>query len=126
MNDVQTGGSSLLVSLCYLAVVILLVVAMWRVFVKAGQPGWAAIIPIYNLYIICKIAGKPGWWVLLMLIPLVGFIIALLVDLDLAKAFGKGAGFAIGLWLLPVIFYPILAFGDAQYGGAAPAMAAPA
>jgi len=98
-------------------------VALWRVFEKAGQPGWAAIIPIYNVYILCKIAGKPGWWVLLMFIPVVNIVILLLVKLDLARAFGKTPGFGIGLWLLPILFYPLLAFGDAQYRKPPPAAA---
>jgi hypothetical protein len=105
--------------ICYFAVIILLIVAMWKVFSKAGQPGWACIIPIYNIYVLCKIAGRPGWWVLLMLIPFVNFIILIIVDIDIAKAFGKGVGFGIGLILLPFIFYPILGFGSAQYQGSA-------
>ena|ERR1017187_7474870 len=103
--------------ICYFAIVILLIVAMWKVFSKAGQPGWACIIPIYNLYVLCKIAGRPGWWVLLMLIPFVNFIILIIIAIDIAKAFGKGVGFGIGLILLPFIFYPILGFGSAQYQG---------
>jgi hypothetical protein len=94
-----------------------MLVAIWRVFVKAGQPGWTAIVPIYNLYILCKITGKPGWWVLLWFIPLVNVVIKLLVDIELSKRFGKEAAFGVGLWLLPIVFYPILAFGNAQYQG---------
>jgi|ERR1700692_872256 Family of unknown function (DUF5684) len=105
--------------ICYFVVIILLIAAMWKVFSKAGQPGWACIIPIYNLYVLCKIAGRPGWWVLLMLIPFVNFIILIIVAIDIAKAFGKGVGFGIGLILLPFIFYPILGFGSAQYQGGA-------
>lgn len=101
----------------YCAVIILLIAAMWKVFSKAGQPGWAAIIPIFNMYVLCKVAGRPGWWVILMLIPLVNFIILIIVSIDVAKNFGKGAGFGIGLFLLPFIFYPILGFGSAQYQG---------
>ena len=103
--------------ICYFVIVILLIAAMWKVFSKAGQPGWACIIPIYNLYVLCKIAGRPGWWVLLMLIPFVNFIILIILDIDIAKAFGKGAGFGIGLLLLPFIFFPVLGFGSAQYQG---------
>jgi Family of unknown function (DUF5684) len=100
-----------------LAVAVLIIAAMWKVFSKAGQPGWAAIIPIYNLYIWCKIVGRPGWWIILMLIPFVNFIIMIVLSIDLAKSFGKGAGFGIGLALLSIIFMPILAFGSAQYQG---------
>jgi Family of unknown function (DUF5684) len=104
-----------------LVVGLLLIVSMWKVFSKAGQPGWAAIIPIYNIYVLCKVAGRPGWWLLLMLIPLVNFIIAIILNIDIAKKFGKGVGFGIGMIFLPFIFYPILGFGSAQYqGGAGP------
>jgi hypothetical protein len=97
-----------------------MIAAMWKVFSKAGQPGWAILIPFYNLYVICKIAGRPGWWLILMFIPLVNFIILVILDIDIAKNFGKGAGFGIGLLLLPFIFFPILGFGSAQYQGAPP------
>src|SRR5438270_11710305 len=100
-----------------LLIALLLIVAMWKVFTKAGQPGWASIIPIYNLYILCKIVGRPGWWIILMLIPFVNFIIGIILCIDMAKSFGKGAGFGIGLALLGIIFVPILGFGSAQYQG---------
>jgi hypothetical protein len=102
-----------------LLVALLLIVAMWKVFTKAGQPGWASIIPIYNIYIWCKIVGRPWWWILLMLIPFVNFIVAIILCIDLAKSFGKGVGFGIGLALLGIIFFPILGFGSAQYQGPA-------
>jgi hypothetical protein len=98
-----------------LAVTILCLVAMWKVFVKAGQPGWASIIPFYNLYVLLQVAGKPGWWLLLMLIPIVNIVIFIIAYIGVANNFGKGTGFAIGLIFLPFIFFPILAFGDAQY-----------
>jgi uncharacterized membrane protein YhaH (DUF805 family) len=101
----------------YLAFTILILAAWWNIFTKAGQPGWACIIPIYNLYVWCKIVGRPWWWILLMLIPFVNFIIAIILLIDLAKSFGKGVGFGIGLLLLSVIFFPILGFGSAQYQG---------
>ncbi len=103
----------------YLAFTILMIAAWWKIFTKAGQPGWACIIPIYNLYVWCKIVGRPWWWILLMLIPLVNFIILIILIIDLAKSFGKGVGFGIGLFLLGVIFFPILGFGSAQYQGPA-------
>jgi hypothetical protein len=108
-----------------LLVALLLIVAMWKVFTKAGQPGWASIIPIYNLYIWCKIVGRPWWWILLMLIPFVNFIICIILCIDLAKSFGKGVGFGIGLALLGIIFFPILGFGSAQYQGPAAGSLAP-
>jgi hypothetical protein len=106
-----------------LVIGVILIVAMWKVFTKAGQPGWAALIPIYNIYVLCKVAGRPGWWVILMLIPFVNFIIAIILCIDIAKNFGKGAGFGIGLAFLGFIFFPILGFGSATYqGGGAPAL----
>lgn len=100
-----------------LAFWVLMIVAMWKIFTKAGQPGWASIIPFYNVYILLKIAGKPGWWLILFLIPFVNFIMFIIVSLSIAKAFGKGAGFGVGLFLLSFVFYPILAFSDATYQG---------
>lgn len=117
----QAKGPSPVFWIIYFAVLILMIAGMWKVFSKAGQPGWAAIIPIYNLYVMCKVAGRPGWWVILMLIPLVNFIIIIILLIDIAKRFGKGGGFAVGLIFLPFIFWPILGFGSAQYQGAASA-----
>jgi len=105
--------------ICWLAFAILMIAACWKIFSKAGQPGWAAIIPIYNWYILCKVVGRPGWWVILMFIPFVNFIIGIILCIDLAKSFGKGVGFGIGLILLGLIFFPILGFGSAQYQGPA-------
>ena len=105
----------------YLAVIILVVAGLWKTFEKAGQPGWAAIVPIYNGYIMCKIAGRPGWWVVLLLIPLVSLIVGIIVMLDLAKSFGKSVAFAVGLILLGPIFICMLGFGSAQYQGPAAA-----
>lgn len=102
-----------------LLIALLVIVAMWKVFTKAGQPGWASIIPIYNVYIWCKIVGRPWWWIILMLIPLVNFIILIILSIDMAKSFGKGVGFGLGLAFLGIIFLPILGFGSAQYQGPA-------
>ncbi len=98
-----------------LAISIFLIVAYWKVFEKAGQPGWGVLIPIYNIYLFLVIAGRPGWWLILYLIPLVNFVIAIIVNIDIAKNFGKDAAFGLGLTFLGVIFYPILAFGSATY-----------
>lgn len=100
-----------------LAVVVVMIAAMWKVFTKAGEPGWACLVPIYNIIVYLKISGKPVWWIILFIIPFVNFIIALLVSLGLAKNFGKGGGFGVGLWLLGPIFLMILAFGDAKFVG---------
>ena len=99
----------------YIAFIIFCFVAMWKVFVKAGQPGWGILIPIYNNYLMLKIAKRPGWWLILYLIPVVNVIIAIIIQFDIAKNFGKGVGFGFGLLFLGFIFYPILAFGDAKY-----------
>jgi Family of unknown function (DUF5684) len=109
----------------YIAVIALYIAEVWIVFTKAGRPGWAAIIPIYNTYVLMKIAGRPGWWLLLLLIPIVNVVILIIVAIDVAKAFGKGAGFGVGLFFLPIIFYGILAWGDARYQGAARGPALP-
>ena len=111
------GGVPFIVMLIYLAVIILIIASMWKVFAKAGQPGWASIVPIYNMIVMLQIADKPLWWIILYFVPIANIIIPILVSIAIAEKFGKGAGFGIGLALLPVIFYPILAFSDAQYSG---------
>jgi uncharacterized membrane protein YhaH (DUF805 family) len=98
-----------------LAVAVFYLATMWKVFEKAGKPGWASIIPIYNTIVILQIAGRPVWWILLFLIPIVNIVIAIMVPIDIARAFGKGVGFGWGLALLGFICFPILAWGDAQY-----------
>jgi hypothetical protein len=102
---------------------IFLIIAIWKIFNKAGQPGWAVLIPIYNTYIMLKVSGKPGWWLVLLFIPIVNFVVSIIVTVALATRFGKGGGFAVGLIFLPVIFLPILAFGSATYTPAPPALA---
>lgn len=115
----SSNGGGAIFPLMGLAIFVLVVAAFWKVFQKAGQPGWAAIVPIVNLYFLCKVAGRPGWWVILFFIPLVNVILYAIVSIDVAKSFGKGTGFGIGLWLLGLIFYPILGFGSAEYQGPA-------
>ena len=112
------GGAGVIGNLIFLALAILVIAGFWKTFVKAGQPGWGAIIPIFNIYLLCKIAGRPGWWVILWLIPIVQIVVAIVVGIDVARNFGKGTGFGVGLALLGPIFYPILGFGPAQYQGA--------
>ena len=119
----DSGGGAIiaiigaLFMLVMLGVMAIMVVSAWKIFTKAGHPGWAAIVPIYNIYIMVLIAKKEAWWVILFFIPLVGFIANILVSIDIAKAFGKGAGFGLGMAFLPFIFYPLLAFGSATYQG---------
>jgi len=114
-EDGAAGGFGAII---WLLVAILVIAGMWKVFTKAGKPGWAAIIPIYNVVVLLQIAGKPLWWIVLLFIPIVNFVIAVMVMISLAKAFGKGTGFALGLLFLSPIFIPILGFSDAQYIGA--------
>ncbi|PJJ83839.1 DUF5684 domain-containing protein [Mucilaginibacter auburnensis] len=96
---------------------ILTIIGLWRTFQKAGKPGWAAIIPIYNYIVMLEIVGKPIWWIILLLIPCVNIVIAIWVLNLIAKSFGKSEGFTIGLVLFPMIFFPILGFGSATYLG---------
>lgn len=99
--------------------VIITIAAQWRIYDKAGKPGWAAIIPIYNIIILMEIIGKPWWWILLLLFPPTAFIFAIWSVNLLSKSFGQGVGFTIGLLLVGIIFYPMLAFGNYEYKGPA-------
>jgi ABC-type transport system involved in cytochrome c biogenesis permease component len=114
--EYQPPQVSPMVWVIYLVIIVLCIAGMWKTFSKAGQPGWAAIIPIYCWIVWCKVAGRPAWWFLLLLVCLPVFYIIL--SIDTAKRFGKGGGFAVGLILLPFIFWPMLGFGSAQYQGA--------
>ncbi len=100
-----------------LVICLILVAANWMIFEKAGQAGWKCLIPIYNMYILMVVAGKPWWWFLLLFVPLVGAVIYLLAMLSLAKKFGRSELFGVGIFLLPIVFMPLLAFSDSQYQG---------
>jgi len=103
-----------------MVIALVFIIAMWKVYTKAGQPGWAILIPIYNVYILLKLAGRPGWWVILYFIPLVNLVIAILVAIDVAKSFGQSAAFGvILLFLLCGIGYLMLGFGNYTYVGPA-------
>jgi len=91
----------------------------WRIFEKAGQPGWASLIPIYDALIVLRIIGKPWWWILLYMIPGVNIVFAIWTINLLSLSFGKGVGFTLGLIFLGGIFYPILAFSNIEYQGPA-------
>jgi len=106
------------IAIVTLALVVFEVAVLWQLFTKAGQPGWAALVPLYNLYCLIQVAGRPDWWLILLFIPLVNMVVSIIVALDIARNFGKSIAFGIGLVILPIVFYPILAFGSAQYGGA--------
>lgn len=111
------SGALFVPMLCSLVLAVVALAALWRIFTKAGKPGWACIIPIYNVIVLLDIAGKPWWWILLLLIPFVNFIVIIVVYIDLAKNFGQGTLFGLGLVFLSPIFMLLLAFGDAQYIG---------
>jgi hypothetical protein len=113
-QDNQGGGSPILL-IVWLLIMVFIVAGFWKTFTKAGKPGWGAIIPIYNVILLLEIAGRPIWWILLLLIPVVNFVVGIIVAFDVAKNFGKGAGFGLGLFFLGFIFYPILGFGDARH-----------
>lgn len=99
--------------------VIITIAAQWRIYDKAGKPGWAAIIPIYNIIVLMEIIGKPWWWLLLFLFPPTALIFAIWSVNLLSKSFGQSVGFTIGLLLVGIIFYPMLAFGNYEYKGPA-------
>jgi hypothetical protein len=99
----------------YAAVVLLIIISNWKIYSKAGKPGWAAIVPIYNIIVLLEIVGKPVWWIILLIVPFVNIVIAIMLIHQLSVAFGKGVGTTLLLLFLPFIGYPMLAFGDAQY-----------
>lgn len=114
-NSAAASGPSAIVLIIYLALIVLIIASLWKLFSKADEPGWAAIVPIYSGIVFLRIAGKPWWWIFLLMIPLVGLIFAIIATIDFAKAYNKGTGFALGLIFLGFIFYPIMAFGSATY-----------
>ena len=108
-----------IIIIVYLAIVVLTIVSVWKIYTKAGKPGWACLIPIYNLLVLLKIVGKPWWWLFLFIIPLVNIVFGIWVTNLLSKSFGNNEGFPNGLLFLTLIFYPILGLGDAKYAGPA-------
>jgi len=99
----------------YIAIIALFVASEWKVYSKAGKPGWACLVPIYNIIVLLEIVKKPLWWFLLLMVPIVNLVVLIIITHRLSVSFGKGGGFTAGLILLPIICYPILAFGDANY-----------
>ncbi len=119
-NDLQSLDSIGTGSWLFILLIIAFYIyAYWRIFEKAGKPGWATLIPIYNTLVLLQIVGKPWWWLLLFLIPGVNIIFLIWMTNLLSLSFGKGAGFTLGLLFLSFIFYPILAFSNAEYQGPA-------
>ena len=117
--NAAAAGVSIVYSIVVIALTVLILVAMWKLFVKAGKPGWGAIVPFYNLYCLFDMSFGNGWLFLLTLVPCVNAVMQIIMYVKLAKAFGKSGGFAVGLIFLPYVFIPILGFGDAEYLGPA-------
>ncbi|MBX3412688.1 MAG: signal peptidase I [Pirellulales bacterium] len=112
------AGGGIMGMCCFvleIAILIVVIIGLWKTFQKAGKPGWASIIPFYNMYVLTEIAGRPILWFILMLIPCVNIIAHIVVSIDVAKNFGKDTLYGVGLILFPFIFYPLLGFGDAKY-----------
>lgn len=121
-NSGMSGGLLAFILIASLVLAVISIVALWKVYEKAGEAGWKVLIPFYNIWVLLEISGKPGWWFLLSFIPFVGsfiyFVLFIIAMLELAKRFGKSAVFAIfGLVLFPFIGHLILAFGPAKYTG---------
>lgn len=122
MDESGSAGvviASLIMGIIQLGVAVVIIAGVWKVFVKAGQPGWAAIVPIYNTYVLTQITGRPILWFVLSLVPCVNIVAAWVLTQDLAKSFGKSSGYGIGLFLLSPIFLPMLGFGSDTYQGPA-------
>ena len=117
MNEQLSSGQQSAVNIGSAVICILTLIAMWKIFSKAGQGGWKVLIPIYNVYTLCKIADGNGWKFLLFLVPIVNVVYAIMLNFRLAKSFGKGIGFGFGLLFLSTIFTLILGFGSASYVG---------
>lgn len=118
-GDNAGGFAAMIFVLIELAIFVLIIAGAWKMYAKAGQPGWACIIPIFNIFILMKIVGRPWWWLILLLVPFLNIIIGIIINNDLAKSFGRGIGTTLGLIFLPFVFIPILGFGSAQYQGPA-------
>ena len=118
-NDASAGSVGLLLFLLGLVVacIVFTVVVNWKIFTKAGKPGWASIVPFYNTIVLLEIVGRPVWWFFLFLIPFANIVVAIIVTHDTSKSFGKDLGWTLGMLFLPLIFYPMLAFGSAKYAG---------
>lgn len=121
LSDAQVAGLAAFATVwaaISLVIFAVSVVALWRIFSKAGQAGWKSLVPLYNAYVLLQIVGRPGWWLLLLFIPLVNIVIALLVSLDLAKVFGRSQIFGVvALFLFSLVGYCILAFSGDKYLG---------
>jgi hypothetical protein len=117
LAPLQAGGGGTLESLLSLAFLAVVIAGAWKTFEKAGEPGWAAVIPLYNLWVMVRISDNAWWWFALLFVPLVQLIAVIKVSLDIARKFGQGILFGVGLWLIPIVFWPLLGFGDYRYRG---------
>lgn len=106
---------ALLIPILVIAVITL--VGKWKIYEKAGKPGWAALIPVYTWIVMLEIVGKPIWWIFLFFIPCVNIVFMIWTVNLLSKSFGQTEGFTVGLVLLGFVFYPVLGFGTYQYLG---------
>ena len=113
----EAGGGDIFSLIIGIVVALVMIAGMWKMFSKAGEPGWASIIPFYNAYVLFKITWGSGIKFLLLLIPIANIVILIMTQIKLAKAFGKSTGFAVGLILLSPIFYVILGFDSSEYLG---------
>lgn len=126
-SNAAAGGMVMILGIVYLAVLILAIVSLWKMFSKANEAGWKSIVPIYNYITLLKIVGRPWWWIIGLIIPIVQLVVLVIISLDLAKSFGKSEVFGIfGLFLFGIVGYPMLAFGDAKYVGPGGASSTPA
>jgi hypothetical protein len=105
-----------------MAISAFILVCMWKIYAKAGKPGWAALVPFYNTLVLLEFLGRPWWFLLLMFVPLANVVIEIIIIFDYAKSFGKSTAFGFGLLFLSIIFIPILAFGSSRYIGPATAI----
>ncbi len=112
------GGIGIVGIIVYLAIIIVGIVSMWKLYEKAGKPGWAAIVPIYNLIVLLEIINKPTWWIVLFFIPIANIVAIFLIYIELAKVFGKDTMYGVLMVFFGIVMIPMLAFGDAQYQGA--------
>lgn len=119
LDTSANNSSGLIFAAVELALVVLVIASEWVIFSKAGKPGWAAIIPIYNVIVLLQIVGRPVWWIVLLLIPVVNIVVLCILYNDLSKSFGHGVGYTLGLIFLSIIFFPMLAFGGSTYVGPA-------
>jgi len=115
VTSLQTNGSGGIELFAVLILTIVIFAGFWKVFQKAGEPGWAAVIPIYNLYVLVKISGNTWWWFIMFFIPILNFFATMKVSINVASKFNRGLLFGLGLMFLSFIFYPVLGFGDYQY-----------